>query len=106
MQKNQSRIVQLLIDGQWRPGASGETRPIHNPANEEEVGHLTCACESDLEEAAQSALRGFDIWSRTAASERSVVLARAATLPKDELEAVSHAITSEQGKPISRRAWR
>lgn len=100
MQNSPSSNVQLLIDGQWRPGGGNETRAVHDPANEEEIGRLACACENDLEDAAQSALRGFDVWSKTAARERSLVLGRAAALLKDELEAVSRAITSEQGKPI------
>jgi len=92
--------VQLLIDGEWRPGDGNETKAIRNPANEEEIARLACACESDLEDAVQSARRGFEIWSRTAARERSLVLARAAALLKEELESVSQAITTEQGKPM------
>jgi succinate-semialdehyde dehydrogenase/glutarate-semialdehyde dehydrogenase len=92
--------VQLLIDGQWRSGSSNEIRPIHNPATEEEIGHFACACETDLEDAAQSALRGFKIWSKTTARERSLVLGSAAALLKEKLEDISQAITSEQGKPL------
>jgi succinate-semialdehyde dehydrogenase/glutarate-semialdehyde dehydrogenase len=100
MQNRQSGNVQLLIDGEWRPGRGNKTLAIHNPATEEEIGHLACACETDLEDAAQSALRGFNVWSRTAARERSSVLGRAAALLKGESETISHAITSEQGKPL------
>jgi succinate-semialdehyde dehydrogenase/glutarate-semialdehyde dehydrogenase len=95
-----ARNVQLLIDGQWRWGSSNESRSIYNPATEEEIGHFACACERDLEDAAQSALRGFEIWSRTTARTRSLVLGRAAALLKKKLEAISQAITSEQGKPL------
>lgn len=98
MQTNQTRSVRLLINGEWR--SCNETRPIHNPATEEEIGHVACACETDLEDAAQSALRGFNVWSKTAVRERSLVLGRAAALLKEESETVSRAITSEQGKPL------
>jgi len=77
-----ARNVQLLIDGQRRWGSSNETRSIYNPATEEEIGHFACTCERDLEDAAQSALRGIEIWSMTTARTRSMVLGRAAALLK------------------------
>jgi len=99
MSRNQTRNVQLLIGGRWRLGSHSETRPIYNPATEEAIGCLACACEQDLEESAQSALRGFQTWSGTSARERSLVLSRAAALLRAQLEDVSQAITLEQGKP-------
>lgn len=100
MATESSKTVLLLIDGEWRAGSHGETRSIQNPATEEEIGRYACASATDLEEAAQSALRGFKVWSNTAARERSLALGRAAALLRSELENISQAITSEQGKPL------
>ena len=52
----------LLIDGSWRPAASGRTIPVVNPATGQAIGTVAWADRSDLDAALAAAaqrLRGL-----------------------------------------------
>ena len=93
--------VSLLIDGNWRPGSTGETIPILNPATSAEIGRLACATQSDLEQAAQAAARAFRVWSKTSAFERYKLMRKAAELLRERVEAIARILTLEEGKPLA-----
>jgi succinate-semialdehyde dehydrogenase/glutarate-semialdehyde dehydrogenase len=92
--------VQLYIDGQWREGADARKLPVRNPATGEVMGELACAETSDLEEVAQAAHRGFDVWRKISAFDRYKMMRKAAQLLRDRVEAVAQLMTLEQGKPL------
>ena len=52
----------LLIDGKWRPSASGKTIAVLNPATEEQIGTVAHADRADLDEALAAADKGFKVW--------------------------------------------
>ena len=62
----------LYINGEWRKTASD--LPVLNPATEEEIGRLPCAQKSDLDDAIESATRGFELWSQVPPSQRAKIL--------------------------------
>jgi succinate-semialdehyde dehydrogenase/glutarate-semialdehyde dehydrogenase len=93
--------VQLYIDGQWREGADERKLPVRNPATGEVMGELACAETSDLEEVAQAAHRGFDVWRKISAFDRYKMMRKAAQLLRDRVEAVAQLMTLEQGKPLA-----
>jgi succinate-semialdehyde dehydrogenase/glutarate-semialdehyde dehydrogenase len=93
--------VQLYIDGQWREGADARKLPVRNPATGEVMGELACAETSDLEEVAQAAHRGFDVWRKISAFDRYKMMRKAAQLLRDRVEAVAQLMTLEQGKPLA-----
>ena len=47
--------VQLLIDGEWTDGTSGETLEILNPATGDLIGLLPLASKSDIDRALAAA---------------------------------------------------
>jgi succinate-semialdehyde dehydrogenase/glutarate-semialdehyde dehydrogenase len=91
--------LQLYIHGEWRKTASD--LPVLNPATEEEIGRLPRADKSDLDDALESAARGFELWRKTAPIERANVLIKAAALMRERQEDIAIAITAEHGKPLS-----
>jgi len=93
--------VQLYINGQWREGADARKLPVRNPATGEVMGELACAETSDLEEVAQAAHRGFDVWRKISAFDRYKMMRKAAQLLRDRVEAVAQLMTLEQGKPLA-----
>jgi succinate-semialdehyde dehydrogenase/glutarate-semialdehyde dehydrogenase len=93
--------VQLYIDGQWREGADARKLPVRNPATGEVMGELACAETSDLEEVAQAAHRGFDVWRKISPFDRYKMMRKAAQLLRDRVEAVAQLMTLEQGKPLA-----
>ena len=70
--------IGLYIHGAWRKTA--DTLPILNPADETVLGQCPVATIADLDDALDSAARGFALWSRTSPHERAAVLIRAFVL--------------------------
>jgi succinate-semialdehyde dehydrogenase/glutarate-semialdehyde dehydrogenase len=93
--------IQLFIDGQWKPSASGRTIAITNPATEAIIGTIPHANAQDLDEAIAAADKGFAVWRNTSAFERSKILRRAAELLRERAKDIAQLMTLEQGKPLS-----
>jgi succinate-semialdehyde dehydrogenase/glutarate-semialdehyde dehydrogenase len=74
---------------------------VRNPATGEVMGELACAETSDLEEVAQAAHRGFDVWRKISPFDRYKMMRKAAQLLRDRVEAVAQLMTLEQGKPLA-----
>lgn len=92
--------TQLFIDGEWRDSLSGKTIPVLNPANEEEIGHVAHAEQADLELAVAAVVKGFDIWKKMSAFQRSKIMRNAAELLRSRVDAIAPLMTQEQGKPL------
>ena len=53
----------LFIDGAWRKNGGGNKgEDVLNPATEKPLAHLPHANTADLDEALQSAKKGFAVW--------------------------------------------
>ncbi|MDR2121307.1 MAG: aldehyde dehydrogenase family protein [Tannerella sp.] len=91
---------QLLIDGQWRNGATGKTFASTSPATNEHLSVLAAADASDVDMAVQAAWKAFPAWSRTSPAERAAILLKIA----DRLEADTARFAAleslDNGKPI------
>jgi succinate-semialdehyde dehydrogenase/glutarate-semialdehyde dehydrogenase len=91
--------LSLYINGDWRKTA--DDLPVLNPATEEEIGRLPRARTSDLDDALESAAKGFAVWRKVAPGERASVLIKAAAILRERQEEIATAITAEHGKPLS-----
>lgn len=91
----------LYIGGAWRGCAGRNTQPVLNPATGTPVGDLPLATAADLDDALDTARRGFALWSATAPEARATVLNRAAALIRERADALAAIATLEQGKPIA-----
>lgn len=92
--------VLLHIDGTWRPGASGRTIPVLNPATEDVIGTVAHADQADLDEALVAAEKGFRIWREIAPFDRAKLMRKAADLLRERVEAIAPLLVQEQGKPL------
>ena len=92
--------VQLHIDGEWVQSASGKTLEVMNPATGEVNGKLAHAGIADLDLALEATVRGFALWRRVSAYERSKVLRKAADLLRSRAGEIAPLMTLEQGKPV------
>lgn len=90
--------LHLYIDGEWRKTASD--LPVLNPATEEEIGRLPHAERRDLDDAVNSAARGFKVWRDASPGERARVLDKAAAIMRERQDEIAAAITAEHGKPL------
>lgn len=91
--------LRLYINGEWRDTA--QDLPVVNPATEEVIGRLPHAGEHELDEALEAAVKGFEIWRKTAPRERAEVLMKAAALMRERQEEIARDITAEHGKPLA-----
>ncbi|RVD32949.1 aldehyde dehydrogenase family protein, partial [Mesorhizobium sp. M4A.F.Ca.ET.020.02.1.1] len=91
----------LFINGKWSAGSGDRRGNVLNPATGETIGEIAFAETADLDAALVAAQQGFHGWSRVSAYERANILRRAANLTRERADAIAHAITREQGKPLS-----
>ena len=88
-----------FIDGEWRT-ANEIGQDVLNPANESVLAFLPHATEKDLEDALESAQKGFKIWRDTPFQKRASILNKTADLIEERTNQISRIITLEQGKPL------
>ena len=92
--------VSLFIDGAWTQAAAGRTLPIVSPASGDTIGTLAHAERADLDRALEAADKGFRLWRKVSAFDRSKVMRKAADLLRDRADAIAPLLTMEQGKPL------
>lgn len=93
--------TQLFVDGNWRNSADAANIEVVNPATGQVIGHVASATQSDLEYAVEAAERGFSVWSRMSAYDRSRIIRAAAQLLRDRSEAIARTLTTDEGKPLA-----
>jgi len=93
--------TQLFIDGAWCAAASGRTLPVMNPATGKQIGTLAHAEKPDLDRALAAAAKGFDVWRKISAFERSKMMRKAANLMRERVDMIATLMTMEQGKTLA-----
>jgi succinate-semialdehyde dehydrogenase/glutarate-semialdehyde dehydrogenase len=93
--------TQLFIDGSWTPSLSGRTIDVVDPSTEEVIGTVAHADREDLDRALAAADRGFRVWRKTSAFERSKLMRKAAELMRQRVDEIATIMTLEQGKPLA-----
>jgi aldehyde dehydrogenase (NAD+) len=96
-----TKTYQLFIDGQWRPGSTGETMPAINPFDQDVHGVLAVASTEDVAEAVSAARRAYEaVWSKTSPGERARLLNKAADLIDADADRLALLETTDNGKVI------
>ncbi|AZZ38559.1 NAD-dependent succinate-semialdehyde dehydrogenase [Acidipropionibacterium jensenii] len=93
--------TELLIDGRWRPAASGQTLAVENPATNEVICQISDGGRADAEAAIEAAGRAQAGWAATSPRERSEILRRAYELVMERKEYLATLMTAEMGKPLA-----
>ncbi len=91
----------LLLDGTWRPAASGESLPILDPAAQSPFHVAARAGAADVDAAVAAGQRAFADWSRRSPSERGAVLGRWAQLIYANVEDLARLEAQDVGKPLN-----
>ena len=92
--------TQLLINGQWCNAVAGRNLPVVNPATGATIGQVAYAEHADLDQALEAATKGFAVWRKVSAFDRSKIMRKAAQLLRDRVDHVAQCMTMEQGKPL------
>jgi succinate-semialdehyde dehydrogenase/glutarate-semialdehyde dehydrogenase len=93
--------VSLFIDGTWTKGTSGRTIDVVNPASGDKIGVVAHADISDLDRALEAAAKGFRIWKKVSAFDRSKLMRKAADILRSRVDVIAPFLTQEQGKPLA-----
>src|SRR5437763_14664206 len=89
----------LYIDGKWINGGGGRKgEDVLNPVTEKPLAHLPHASRSDLDEALESAKKGFALWRATSAYDRAKIMRKAADLMRERSDRITKVLVQEQGK--------
>lgn len=93
--------LELFIGGQWCTGSNREAVDVFDPATEELIGKLPVATPQDLDDALESAQKGFQIWRSKSAWERQEYMSRAATFLSERRDDIAEKLALETGKPLA-----
>src|ERR1700735_3814515 len=92
--------VQLFVDGEWTNAAAGRFLDVMNPSTGEPVGKVAHADRADLDRALEAADKGFKVWRKVSAFDRSKVMRKPAALLPERPNKTAPRLTMEQGKPL------
>jgi len=93
--------TQLYIDGAWSDAAAGRRHAVMNPATGTAIGTFAWAERADLDRALEAAEKGFAVWKKVSAYERSKIMRKAANLLRERIDLVARLMTMEQGKTLA-----
>ena len=100
-QRWQSKVGKMLIGGEWREAASGETFATEDPSTGEKLADVASAGEADVDAAVAAARKAFEgPWSKVKPDERARLINRLADLIEAHGEELALTETLDVGRPI------
>ncbi len=91
----------MLIGGEWREAASGETFETHDPSTGEKLADVASAGEADVDAAVAAARAAFEgAWSKVKPDERARLINRLADLIEANGDELALTETLDVGRPI------
>lgn len=88
------------INGQWTPPVNGKYFDNISPIDGKAFTKAAHSSKEDLELAVNAAAEAFKTWSKTSATERSIILNKIAQVLEDNLEYVATVETIDNGKAV------
>jgi alpha-ketoglutaric semialdehyde dehydrogenase len=97
-----ARVYENFVGGGWAASRTGETMPVVNPADVEElVGHCQASGREDARQAIAVAKEAFPAWRRTPPPRRARVVRKLLELAESRAEELAGLMTLETGKLLS-----
>ncbi|MET4780641.1 CoA-acylating methylmalonate-semialdehyde dehydrogenase [Glaciihabitans sp. UYNi722] len=94
-------VLPHWIGGVQRPGTSGRTAPVFDPAFGVPTRLVALADEAELNEAVASAKAAFPIWRNLSITKRQQIMFRFRELLNERKSELALILTSEHGKVVS-----
>jgi len=92
---------QAYINGRWHSAESGDTFPVLNPANGDQLGSVPDLTVEEVRSAIEAASRSQAAWAATPAKERAKVMRNWFNLLMEHQEDLARILTAEQGKTLA-----
>ncbi len=93
--------AQAYINGKWVDADDGDSLPVLNPANGEELASFACCGRSEVQRAIEAAAGALIEWRSKTAKERALLLRNWFNLVMQNQEDLAQILTAEQGKPLA-----
>ena len=90
-----------FINGEWIGDDATSFIDVINPSSLERIGGVPDCGIAEATLAVEAAERAFTTWHLLSASEREIILVKAANIMEREREKLATIITKEQGKPLA-----
>jgi succinate-semialdehyde dehydrogenase / glutarate-semialdehyde dehydrogenase len=94
-------IEKMLINGQWRDAADGQTFDVIDPRTATAFAKVPRATKKDVADAVDSADKAYKNWSGLNVFKRSSILRKASIIVQENKEAIGRVMSQEQGKPAA-----
>ena len=94
-------LVAHWIDGAPRPGTSGRTAPVFDPALGVATKNVSLADQAEIDEAVASAARAFPAWRDLSMTKRQQIMFRFRELLNERKDELAEILTGEHGKVLS-----
>lgn len=94
-------IEKMLINGEWKNAADGQTFPVVDPRTAQPFSNVPKATRKDVEDAVNAADSAFKSWSELNVFKRSAILRKASLIVQENKEAIGRTMSREQGKPAA-----
>ncbi len=92
--------MDMFIDGQWIPAASGATMPVTDPTTGLAFDTVPLAGPADADAALRSATRAFAAWRMTAMADRVRIQKACARAMRETAVQVAGLLARELGRPL------
>lgn len=93
--------MDLFIDGEWTPSASGRCMPVHNPATGELIDDVPAGNAEDADRALRSAQFAFRDWRARPMAERARLQHAVAAEMRRRADDLARTLTLEVGRPLA-----
>jgi len=98
----QGKVGKMLIGGEWREAASGETFSTEDPSTGEKLADVAAAGQDDVDAAVAAARAAFEgPWSKVKPQERARLINRLADLIDQHGDELALTETLDVGRPIA-----
>ena len=90
-----------LVGGEARPGTSGRTSPVFNPASGRQTGELPLASVDEVDEAVAAAGAAFETWRHVSVARRTKLMFAYRNLVAENAGEIAARLTAEHGKVLA-----
>jgi acyl-CoA reductase-like NAD-dependent aldehyde dehydrogenase len=100
MIETETRVIPMLIGGEFVEAAARETIEVENPAKKEPIGRVPRGRAADVDRAVGAARAAFPGWSKTPARERGKAMIAIAEVFESRVEEIARLIARETGNAL------
>ena len=93
--------LQNFVGGSWHTASVHDSLDVNNPATGDMLARVPLSSAEDVDRAVAAAVRAFDGWRRTPATERIQYLFAFKQKLEEHLEDLARTITTEAGKTLA-----